>query len=71
MNTTISIPEDLRDRIKEFGEKGDTYADIIEKLYRSARERLLHDLLMDEKGTVPVRMALAEAKKEYGKSHHH
>jgi len=67
MNTTISISKEVRNRIKEFGAKGDTYTDILEKLYKSAKERQLQDLLMDETGCVPVEDALSRAKKRWQK----
>jgi len=67
MNTTISIPKELCERIKEFGSKGETYSDVIARLYESAKERQLHDLLMSEKGTIPVEKALAKAKKTWQK----
>jgi hypothetical protein len=65
MNTTISIPIEVRDEIKEFGIKGETYEDILRRLLKSARDRQLQELLMDENDTVPVRDALARARKEW------
>tara|TARA_Y100000310_G_C20671967_1_gene810789 strand:+ start:550 stop:753 length:204 start_codon:yes stop_codon:yes gene_type:complete len=65
MNTTISIPVTMRDKLQEFGYKGETYADIIKKLYESAKERQLQELLMDEQDTVSVREALSTAQKKW------
>lgn len=65
MNTTICVSKDMRDKIKEFGNKGDTYTDILEKLYKSAKERQLQDLLMDESNCVPIEDALKRAKKRW------
>ena len=31
-NTTIAIPNELKKKIKEFGNKGETYSDIIARL---------------------------------------
>lgn len=62
MNTTISISKDLRDKIKKFGNKGDTYTDILNKLYKSAKERELHDLLMNDDDCIPIETALKRAK---------
>jgi hypothetical protein len=58
MNTTIAISSELRDQIKEFGNKGETYDDILARILNSAKERQLQELLMDEKGT----MTIAEAR---------
>ena len=38
-NTTISLPNELKNKIKEFGNKGETYSDIISKLLDSAIKR--------------------------------
>lgn len=65
MATTIALPETLRDQLKEFGDKGETYADIIARLIKSAKERQLHDLLFDTRNTTPVREALKEAERRW------
>jgi hypothetical protein len=67
MNTTIAVSKELRDQIKEFGNKGEKYDEILSRLLDSAKERQLHDLLMDEKGTVPINEALARARKRWQK----
>ena len=67
MNTTISISKDIRDKIKEFGSKGDTYSDILDKLYESAKQRQLQDLLMDTSRCVPIEVALKRAKGRWQK----
>jgi len=64
-HTTIAIPTALRDDLKSFGEKGETYAEIIERLVESAKERQIRDILMDTEGTIPVRVALEEAKRRW------
>lgn len=65
--TTISISRRVKEQIEEYGSKGETYSDIIEKLVKSARERQLQDLLMDEKDTIPIEEALSKAKKQWQK----
>jgi hypothetical protein len=65
MNTTIAISNHIRDEIKEFGNKGETYDEILAKLLKSAKERQLQDLLMDTSDSVPVRDALKRAKKKW------
>jgi len=65
--TTIAIRKDLREKIMEFGSKGETYSDIISRLLESARERQIQDILMDEKGFVPVKDALERAKAKWQK----
>ena len=65
--TTIAISKEVKEEIMEFGNKGETYSDIIRKLIKSARERQLHDLLMDEKDSISIDEALAKAKKRWSK----
>ncbi|MFH1916709.1 MAG: antitoxin VapB family protein [Nanoarchaeota archaeon] len=67
MQTTIAISPDVRDEIKEFGHKGESYNEILKRLLESAKKRQLHDLLMDEKGTIPIETALERAKKRWQK----
>jgi predicted CopG family antitoxin len=64
-NSTIAINNDIKEMIKEFGNKGETYSEIILKLIKSARERQLQDILMDEENTIPIDEALENAKKRW------
>ncbi|MBD3252562.1 hypothetical protein GF386_02430 [Candidatus Pacearchaeota archaeon] len=66
-DTTIAIKRDVKEKIMEFGNKGETYNDIILRLLESARQRQLHDLLMDDKDTVSIEDALENAKKQWQK----
>jgi predicted CopG family antitoxin len=65
--TTIAITKNVKERIIEFGNKGETYSEILEKLLKGARERQIHDLLMDEDGTISIEEALTHAKKKWQK----
>jgi predicted CopG family antitoxin len=64
-NTTISVTRKIQEEIKEFGLKGETYSDILARLIESAKKRQLHDLLMNEKGFVPIEEAIKEANKRW------
>lgn len=66
-NTTIAVSTEVKESIMEFGNKGETYSEILKRVLKSARERQLHDLLMSEEGTVPVEEALTNAKKRWQK----
>jgi len=66
-NTTIAITKEVKERIIEFGNKGETYSEILKKLLKAAKERQLHDLLMNEEDTVSIENALANAKKRWQK----
>ena len=66
-NTTIAIPMGVKERIQEYGLKGESYAEILERLLKSAHERLLRDVLMNEEGCVSIEQAMAEAEKRWPK----
>jgi len=65
--TTIAITREIKEGIMELGNKGETYSEIIGRLIKSARERQLSDLLMDEENTIPIDKALQNAKKRWQK----
>jgi len=66
-NTTIAVTKNIQEEIKEFGNKGETYSEIIARLIESAKKRQLHDLLMNEEGTVSIEEAIANSKKRWQK----
>jgi len=66
-NTTIAISNEIKAKINQFGTKGETYSEILERVLESARKRQLHDLLMDEKDTVPIEDAISNSKKRWRK----
>ena len=63
--TTIAIRMDLKEEIKEFATKKESYSAVIERLLKSARERQLYDILLSEEGTITVDEALENARKEW------
>jgi len=65
--TTIAVTNEVKEKIKEFGNKGETYSGVIMKLIESAKERQLHDLLFSEENTVSIDNALSDAKKRWQK----
>lgn len=65
--TTIAIPMTLKEGIQEYGLKGESYAEVLERLLKSARERMIRDVLMDDTNCVPIEQALAEAEKRWSK----
>ena len=64
-NTTIAIRKDLKEKIMEFANKKETYSDVIERLLKSAEQRLLHDVLMSREGCVTIEEAIEEAEKKW------
>ena len=66
--TTIAVPMSVKERIAEYGMKGETYTDVLERLLKSARERLLRDVLMDTSNCISIDEAIKEAEKKWPKS---
>jgi len=64
-HTTIAIRKDLKEKITEFATKKETYSDVIERLLKSAEQRLLHDVLMSDEGCVTIEEAIEEAEKKW------
>jgi predicted CopG family antitoxin len=65
--TTIALPMKVKEELQEFGSKGESYSDIIERLLESARQRLLQDVLMNSEGFIPIEEAIKEAEKKWPK----
>lgn len=63
--TTIAVTRKIKEKISEFGNKGETYSDIIEKLIKSAQERQLHDILFNEEGFISIEEARKELNKKW------
>lgn len=66
-NTTIALSKDLKERISQFGNKGENFSDILERLLKSAEQRLLHDLLMSKEGCITIEEAIKEAEAKWPK----
>ena len=67
-NTTIAIRRDLKEKIMEFATKKESYSDVIERLLKSAEQRLLNDVLFNTEGFIPIEQAMVEARKKWPKS---
>lgn len=65
MITTIQLEKETKEKIATFGEKGESYDEIIKKLYSIAVKVQLKEFLMSKEGFVPVEDALKEAKKRW------
>ena len=66
-NTTIAISNEIKEKIKEFGAKGETYSEIIVRLIESAKKRQLQDLWMGEENTISIEEAITNSKNKWRK----
>ena len=65
MNTTISISQETKEQVMEFGNKGDTYDEILRRILNSLKERQLEEIFMNERNTTTVKEALDKAKQKW------
>jgi len=68
MTSTISLSNDMKEKLKNLGRAGDSYEDVIRKMYEITKSNMLLTYLYDETDTVPIQQALKEAKKKWPKS---
>jgi len=66
--TTIAVKKEIRDKISEFGMKGETFSDVLERLLKSAQQRMLHDILMNTSDCFTIEEARRELNKKWPKS---
>ena len=63
--TTIQLSKETKDRISSFGVKGDSYDDILKRIYNLAVKEQLRSFLMDDKGFIDIEDAMKEAEKKW------
>ena len=68
MITTIQLNKETKDKISTFGSKGESYDDIIRRIYALALKEQLREFLMSDKGFIPIEEAIREADKKWPKS---
>ncbi len=61
--TTILISKQTRDKIKELGKKGETYTEIIDRMYKELKIKESVDTLMNTKGYMTITEARNWVKK--------
>ncbi len=68
MVTTISLSEEMKEKLRHLGKAGDTYDDIIRRMYEATKKNLLLQYLYDESDSAGIDDAIAEARKRWPKS---
>ncbi|MEK6917646.1 MAG: hypothetical protein AABW51_01745 [Nanoarchaeota archaeon] len=63
--TTIQLSKETKDKISSFGTKGESYDEIIRRIYSIAVKEQLRDFLMSDEGFVPIEDAIKEAEKKW------
>ena len=65
--TTIQLNKETKDKISSFGIKGDSYDDILRRIYSLAVKEQLREFLMSDEGYIPIEDAMKEAEKLWPK----
>ncbi len=65
--TTIQLSKETKDKISSFGVKGESYDEILKRIYSLAVKEQLKEFLMSDEGFIPIEEAIKEADKKWPK----
>jgi len=65
--TTIQLSKETKEKLSSFGLKGESYDDILKRIYALAVKDQLKEFMMSNKGFVPIEDAIKEADKKWPK----
>ncbi|MBI3050950.1 hypothetical protein HYY74_00655 [Candidatus Woesearchaeota archaeon] len=68
MATTISLSGEMKEKLKQLGKAGDTYDDIIRRMYEATKKTILLQYLYDQSDSVEIDEAISDAHKRWPKS---
>ena len=63
--TTIQLSKETKEKISSFGNKGESYDEIIRRIYNLAVKEHLRQFLMSSEGFIPIEEAIKEANKKW------
>ena len=63
--TTIQLSKETRDKISSFGSKGESYDEILKRIYNLAVKEQLREFLMSDEGYIPIEEAIKETEKRW------
>ncbi|MBI2045056.1 hypothetical protein HYT23_03285 [Candidatus Pacearchaeota archaeon] len=66
--TTVQLSKATKDKIASFGIKGESYDDIINRIYSMAIKEHLRDFLMSDEGFISLKEARKELDKKWPRS---
>jgi predicted CopG family antitoxin len=66
--STIQVSKDIKRKISSFGVKGESYDDILRRLYSMALKEHLREFLMSDEGTISIEEARKELNKKWPRS---
>lgn len=65
--TTIQLSKETKKKISSFGVKGESYDNILQRIYSLAIKEQLKEFLMSDEGFIPIEDAIKEANKKWPK----
>ncbi len=65
--TTIQLSKETKAKISSFGVKGESYDEILKRIYSLAVKEQLKEFLMPNEGLIPIEEAIKEADKKWPK----
>jgi len=63
--TTIQLSKETKGKISSFGVKGESYDEILKRIYSLAVKEQLKEFLMSDEGFIPIEDAIKEANKKW------
>lgn len=63
--TTIQLSKETKDKIASLGAKGESYDEIIKRIYSLAVKEQLRNFLMSDEGFIPIEDAIKEADRKW------
>ncbi len=65
MATTIAISKELKDKIANLGKTGESYEDVIRRMYEFTSKNLIKTFLYDESDSIDIDKAIKQAKQKW------
>lgn len=66
--TTIQLSKETKSKISSFGVKGESYEDILKRIYSLAVKEQLKEFLMSDEGFISIEEARKELDKKWPRS---
>ncbi|MEK6899090.1 MAG: hypothetical protein AABW79_03270 [Nanoarchaeota archaeon] len=65
--TTIKLSKEMKEKISTFGLKGESYDNIIKRIYALAVKAQLREFMMSDEGFISIEEAIKELNKKWSR----
>jgi len=62
MTSTIAISNELKENLRNLGKTGESYEDVIKRMYELTKKQMLMNFLYESKDSISIDQAIKEAK---------